>query len=309
MVNVVLDGAARLRMRAPSRAENGRMGGEEQRMTLNVNTNSAALAALAALNQTTDNLATVNAQVSTGLAVAKSKDNPSVYAVAQSQRSDIQALSAVTDGLNRAQSISGVALSAGQTVSNLLNTLKGEALSATETSLDSASLTVLNSSFQSTLKQIQQTISSATFSGANLLDGSLTAGIGFMANADATATITLTGLNLSLGGSTIAVPANANISTLSNASAMLSLIESSVTNVNSALSNLGVQSSQLDAHSSFVTTLSDALTVGVGGLVDADVAAESARLAALQVQQQLGAQSLSIANQAPSVILSLFQGH
>jgi len=278
-------------------------------MTLNVNTNSAALAALAALNQTTDNLATVNAQVSSGLAVSDSKDNPSVYAVAQSQRADIQALSAVTDGLNRAQSISDVAISAGQTVSNLLNSLKSEALSATDASLDTASLSALNANFRSTLEQIQQTVSSASFSGANLLDGSLTAGLGFMANANATATITLNGLNLTLGGSTLTVPASANISTTSNASTVLSLVESSVANVNAALASLGAQSGQIAAHSSFVTTLSDALTTGVGGLVDADVAAESARLTALQVQQQLSVQSLSIANQTPSIILSLFQAH
>ncbi len=278
-------------------------------MTLNVNTNSAAMAALAALNQTTDTLATVNAQVSSGLKVASSKDNPSVYSVAQSQRSDIQALSAVTDGLNRAQSISDVAISAGQTVSNLLNSLKSEALSATDTSQNTASLAALNANFQSTLQQIQQTVSAATFGGSNLLDGSLTSGIGFMANADATSTITLTGLNLTLGGPTITVPPGSNVSTTTAASSMLTLVESSVANVNSALASLGAQSSQVSAHASFVTTLSDALTVGVGGLVDADVAAESARLTALQVQQQLGAQSLSIANQTPSIILSLFQGH
>jgi len=278
-------------------------------MTLNVNTNSAALAALAALNQTTDNLATVNAQVSSGFAVANSKDNPSVFSVAQSQRANIQALTAVTDGLNRAQSISDVGVSAGQSVSNLLNSLKTEALSATDGSLDTASLTALNANFQSTLEQIQQTVSAATFSGANLLDGSLTAGLGFMANANATSTITLTGLNLSLGSSTLTVPANANISTTTNASAVLTLVESSITNVNAALASLGAQTSQVAAHASFVTTLSDALTIGVGGLVDADTAAESARLTALQVQQQLGAQSLSIANQTPSIILSLFQGH
>jgi flagellin len=278
-------------------------------MTLNVNTNSAALAALAALNKTTDNLTTVNAQVSSGLAVSDSKDNPSVYAVAQSQRADIQALSAVTDGLNRAQSISDVAVSAGQTVSDLLSSLKSEALSATDGSLGTASLTALNANFQSTLEQIQQTVSSATFSGANLLDGSLTAGLSFMANANATSTITLTGLNLSLGGSTLTVPASANISTTTSASAVLTLVENSITNVNAALASLGAQSGQVAAHASFVTTLSDALTTGVGGLVDADVAAESARLSALQVQQQLGVQSLSIANQTPSIILSLFQAH
>jgi flagellin len=278
-------------------------------MTLNVNTNSAALAALTALNQTTDSLTTVNNQVSSGLAVSVSEDNPAVFAIAQSQRADIQALSAVKDGLNRAQSISDVAVSAGQTVSSLLNTLKTAALNATDASLTSSSISAYNATFQATLEQIKQTVSSATFTGANLLDGSLTAGISFMANASATSSITVSGLNLTLGSSTITVPANANISTLTNANSVLSLVESSITNVNSALAGLGAQSSQLANHASFVTTLSDSLTTGVGGLVDADVAAESARLTALQVQQQLGVKSLSIANQTPSIILSLFQGH
>jgi flagellin len=103
------------------------------------------------------------------------------------------------------------------------------------------------------------------------------------------------------------VAANANISTISNASAALTLVESSITKVNAALANLGAQTNQISTHASFVTTLSDSLTTGVGSLVDADVAAESARLTALQVQQQLGVTSLSIANQTPSIILSLFQ--
>lgn len=278
-------------------------------MTLSVNTNSAALAALAALNRTTDDLAATNGRVSSGLKIQQAKDNASVFAVAQSQRADVRALSAVTDGLNRAQSISDLAISAGQSVSDLLNTLKSRALSATDNSLDATSRSALNTDFQSLLQRIQQTVSQAGFDGANLLDGSLTGGLGFIASADASASITLTGKNFSLGGPTITVPSNADISTVTNAATVLSLVESSITNVNGAVADIGAQSDQITAHNSFVGKLSDSLTTGVGNLVDADVAAESARLTALQVQQQLGAQSLSIANQSSSVILSLFQSH
>ncbi|MDP9102832.1 MAG: flagellin [Pseudomonadota bacterium] len=277
-------------------------------MTLSVNNNSSALAALAALNRTSADLAATNAQVSSGHKVGASKDNASIYAVAQSQRADIQALSAVTDGLNRAQSISDVGISAGQSVSDLLNTLKTKVLSATDPGLDASSRAALNTDFKSLLQRISQTIQAASFDGSNLLDGSLSSGLGFIASADASASITLTGLNLSLGGSTITVPANADISTVTNASAVLSLVASSISNVNSAVANLGAQSDQIVAHNSFVGKLADSLTVGVGNLVDADIPAESARLSALQVQQQLGAQSLSIANQGPSVLLSLFKG-
>lgn len=276
-------------------------------MTLNVNSNSAAVAALQALNNTTDQLAVTNARVSSGLQVAAAKDNPSVYAVAQSQRADIANLIPVTDGLNRAQSISDVAVAAGQSVSDLLNTLRQKVLSATDTTNDPTTQSALNADVQSTLKQIQQTISSATFNGANLLDGSSPAGFKFIANADATASLTLTSQNLSLGGSIITLTAGSSVATTTLASNLLTLVDASIANTNAAVANIGSQNSQISAHASFITTLSDSLTKGVGGLVDADVAAESARLTALQVQQQLGAQSLSIANQSSSVILSLFK--
>jgi len=278
-------------------------------MTLNVNTNSAALSALANLNTTTNNLTTVTGEISSGFAVADAKDNPAVYTIAQQQRADIQNLKSVTEGLNRAQSISDVAVSAGGSVSDLLNTLKSDALAATDQSLDTTSLDALNSNFQAILEQIQQTVSAASFNGDNLLDGSLTSGLSFMANADASSSITLTGMNLALGGTTISVPSNGDISTPTAASQMLTLVESSITNVNAGLAALGAQSSQVTAHASFVSLLSDSLTTGVGDLVDADVAAESARLTALQVQQQLGAQVLSIANQMPQTILQLFSAH
>ena len=277
-------------------------------MTLSVNGNSAALAALAALNRTTDDLAATNTRVASGIKVAAAKDNASVYAVAQSQRADVRALSAVTDGLNRAQSISDVAISAGQSVSDLLNILKEKALAATDSTLDATSRAALNSDFQSTLQRIAQTISAASFDGSNLLDGTLTGGLPFIASADASASITLVGQNFSLGGSTITVPGTGDIATQTNASAMLALAASSIANVNSAIANLGAQSDQVVAHTSFVGKLSDSLTIGIGNLVDADVAAESARLTALQVAQQLGAQGLSIANQTPQIILSLFKG-
>lgn len=276
-------------------------------MTLSVNNNSAAMAALAVLSRTTDDLAATNQRVSSGLKVGQAKDNASVFAVAQSQRADMQALSSVTDGLNRARSISDVAISAGQSVSALLNTLRDKALAATDASLDATSRAALNTDFQATLQRITQTVSAASFDGSNLLDGSLTGGLPFIASADATASITLTGQDFSLGGATITVPANGDISTQAGASSMLALVQSSITNVNASIANLGAQSDQITAHNSFIAKLSDSLKVGVGNLVDADIAAESARLTALQVQQQLGAQSLSIANQTPSIILSLFK--
>jgi len=276
-------------------------------MTLSVNSNASALAVLAALNNTTGQLATTESQVSSDLKVAQAKDNPTIYSLAQQQRNDISSLGAVTDGLNRAQSISDVAVSAGQAISDLLNQLKAKALSATDSSETTASLSALNTDFKSLLTQIQTAVSSASFEGVNLLDGSQSSGVRFMATADGTGFITLSGENLSLGGSLLTVTAGASIATNTSATNVLAQIESSITNVNAAVATIGSQSNQVTSHASFVAKLSDTLTTGVGNLVDADVAAESARLTALQVQQQLSAQTLSIANQQPSLILTLLQ--
>jgi len=277
-------------------------------MTLSVNSNASALSVLAALNKATDDLSTTQSQVSSGLKVASAKDNAAVYAVAQQQRADISALGAVTDGLNRAQSISDVAVTAGQSISDLLNQVKAKVLSATDPSEDASSLSALNTDFQSLLKEIQQAVSSASFEGVNILDGSQTNGVRFLSSADGSSFITLSTQNFSLGGSIITLSAGASIATVTQATNVLSQVESSIANVNTSVATIGAQSNQVNAHASFVSKLSDTLTTGVGNLVDADEAAESARLTALQVQQQLATQSLSIANQQPSLILSLLKG-
>ena len=113
---------------------------------------------------------------------------------------------------------------------------------------------------------------------------------------------------MSLGGSIITMPAAASITTVTLATTVLARLDASIGNVNQALGNLGSQAKQVEAHYAFVSKLTDVLETGVGNLVDADLAKESARLQALQVQQQLGAQALSIANQAPQIVLQLFQG-
>ena len=277
-------------------------------MVLSVNSNQSALAVLTALNNTNNQLGATQARVASGLKIGVAADNPAVYATAQQQRADISALGAVSDGLSRAQSISDVAVSAGQSISDLLNQLKAKVLTAVDPDTDAASLAATNTDYKSLLSEIQQAISSASFEGANLLDGSQGSGMKFMATADATGFVTLSSQNLSLGGSIITLTAGSSISTITAANAILSQLESSIANVNAAVATIGAQSNQVSNHASFVSKLSDTLTTGVGNLVDADEAAESARLTALQVQQQLGAQSLSIANNQPSLILSLLKG-
>ncbi len=275
-------------------------------MTTSVHTNTSALIALQNLNKTNDQLADVQGRVNTGLKVQGAKDNASVWAIAQGQRADVGALGAVKMSLDRATSITDVALAAGETVSDLLNQLKEKVVAAKDASLDTAARNALNADYKAIVKSIRDAISNAEFDGANILDGSV-ASIRFIANADADSFITLQAKNLSLGGAILEVAATSSINTLTNATAALTALQDSITQVNAALGEIGSQAKQIEQHNTFVSKLMDSLETGIGNLVDADLARESARLQALQVQQQLGAQALSIANQAPQIILSLFR--
>jgi flagellin len=276
-------------------------------MSISVHTNKSALTALQNLNKTNDDLANVQERVNTGLKIANAKDNAAVWAIAQGQRADIGALGAVKMSMERANSIAQVSMAAGETVSDLLVQLKEKVVSAMDSSLAPASRTALDSDFKALLNQITQVVNNSTFDGANLFTGA-GGNIQFIANADATSRLTLSTRTLALGGSNITIPATASITSVAIATTVLARLDASISNVNQALGNLGSQAKQIEAHTNFVSKLTDVLTAGVGNLVDADLASESAKLQALQVQQQLGAQALSIANSAPQIILQLFRG-
>jgi len=277
-------------------------------MTLSVNTNVAAMVALQNLGTTSRQLDVTQNRVSTGLKVTGAKDNAAVYAIAQGMRSDVGALAAVTSSLNRAKSITDVALAAGESISDLLVQMKEKVIAANDASIDTAARNILNEDFRQLRSQITTIVQNAKFDGANLINGSLTSGIEMLADADATSSITLVPENLSVGGSIITIQNTTNLSTLASASTALQLVNASLQNTSSALARMGSIGKKVDAHIVFVGKLSDSLVGGIGNLVDADMATESARLQALQIKQQLGAQAVSIANSAPQVILSLFRG-
>ena len=275
-------------------------------MTISVQNNSAALTALQNLNRANDQLANVQQEISTTLSVSQPKDNPAVWATAQGQKVDIDGLAAVTQSLNRASSISDVALSAGQSVVDLLNKIKQDVLSAQDSQLDTAGRQALNNDFKGLLQRITTTLQNASFDGANLLDGS-GGDLRFLATADATQSVTLPAQNLSLGAGIITLTAMSAFNSTQAASAMMTQVDASIANVTSALADIGDQAKLVSAHHTLVQNLSDVLTQGMGDLINADTEADSARLAALQIQQQLSGQSLNVANSMPSVLLSLFR--
>ena len=276
-------------------------------MTISVHTNKSALVALQNLNSTNDKLDTAQARISTGLKIANAKDNAAVWSIAQDQRADIGALAAVKMSLDRATSVGEVTMTAGESVSDLLVQLKEKVVAAMDTSLDTSARTALDSDFKSILRQIGQVTQNAAFDGANILNGTLTQNIRFLANADASAFVTLSVHDMTLSGSIITLAVASSIGSATIATTVMARVNASLANVNAALGDIGAQAKQIEAHNKFVSKLTDVLTQGVGNLVDADLAKESAHLQALQVQQQLGAQALSIANSAPQIILSLFR--
>ena len=275
-------------------------------MSFSVITNNGANTALEYLTATQGQLNQTQNAINSGLKVADARDNGAVFAIAQNQRAAVAGYTSVINSINNGTSSIDVALSAGQSISDLLIQLKTAALSASDSSLDTASRQALNANFTALRDQITTIVKNATFNGFNLVDGSTTQ-ITALASSDGTRRITTAAQNLSLSGSIVTLKSTATISTQSKASTLVATIQTSLTNVNSALAKLSSGAAKFSIQATFAQKLSDTLTQGIGNLVDANMAQESAQLQALQVRQQLGIQALSIANQSPQSILSLFR--
>ena len=266
-----------------------------------INTNAGAMVALQNLNKTNMQLEQVQARINTGLAVSSAKDNGGIFAIAQSMRADVAG-----NSIDLAVSSVDVALAAGEAISDLLIEMKEKSLAAADTSLDTASRTALNEDFKALRDQIGKIASNAEFNGTNMIKNGGDA-VSALANADGSSTISVAAEDFSLTGSKITISATSSFGSAAAADTIASQLGTSLDNLNASLARLGTGSKSLEIHKTFVGKLSDALTKGIGNLVDADLAQESAKLQALQVKQQLGIQALSIANSAPSTILGYFR--
>ncbi|WP_138379951.1 flagellin [Luteithermobacter gelatinilyticus] len=280
-------------------------------MAFSVNTNAGALFALQNLNSTNSSLDTVQNRINTGLKVASAKDNAAVFAIAQGQRADLAGLESVKSSLDRATSSVDVALAAAEAVSDLLIQLKEKATAATDPGADADARTALNDEFQNLLSQIDTVVNNAEFNGVNavktgganiqalvaLPTGANTAG-------DYSITVTATDISASNG---LDLTSGLAITTAGGASGALAKITAAESTLNTFLSKLGAGAKRVEIQRTFTNKLADQIEVGIGNLVDADLARESANLQSLQVKQQLGLQALSIANQAPGTVLSLFR--
>jgi len=273
---------------------------------VSINTNVGAMVALQNLNKTNNDLQSTQNRINTGLKVAGAKDNGAIYAIATQQRADVASLGAVTDSLDRAKSAVDVALSAGESIADMLTQMKEKALAASDTTLGTVSRQALNEDFKALRDQISKTVNNASFNGVNLIKGGAD-DITPLANADGSSTLTVAAQDLSLTGSNITLSVGSAFTSATEAKTISDAVDASIANVSAALGRLGTSSKALEAHTSFVSKLIDSMEAGIGNLVDADMAKESAKLQALQTKQQLGVQALSIANQAPTIVTRLFQ--
>jgi len=285
-------------------------------MAMSVNTNTGAMAALQALNSTSKGLATVQSRINSGMNVSSTKDDSAAFTIAQKLRGDLGGLKAVTSSLSRAKSVTDVAVAGAEQISDVVNQMKTLAKQASDEGVDQASRDAYNKDFTALRDQITTIVNSSEFNGTNLLKtsggkvsalqslGSATSGGAYVAD---TLTVENQTMDLATAGSTTVVGKDSQINTAQTAKDMVGALDTLSKGISTKLSDLGSASRKIDAQTTFASKLSDAIEGGIGNLVDADLAKESAKLQALQVKQQLGVQALSIANQAPQTVTSLFR--
>ena len=303
-------------------------------------TNMSAMSAVASLTATQKALATTQNQISTGLKVSTASDNGAYWSIATGMRSDVGALGAVSDSLNLGTSVVSVAAQAISSSIDVLNQMKDQVLTAQTAGVDQGTI-------DTQLKQLQIQLrayaNSATFNGVNLLTYTSTTNVvtSFSRDTQDNVSVGVTDVALSsslyggvgtqggttTGGVLDSIPTTAftladgttgtatqsidDLTTSGMSADALQTesaqIDAAITKLTSFASTLGSTQTNLASQGTFTSTLSDSITTGVGSLVDADMNEASTRLNALQTQQQLGIQSLSIANANSQLILKLFQ--
>ena len=271
-------------------------------MGLSINTNVGAFVALQQLTKTTNQLENTQLRITTGLRVNGPKDDASNFAIATRLRGDIKGIESVKVALATGDSIVNTAISAGKSIADLLTDMKAKVVQANQAGLDAASRTALNNDFTALRDQLTTIVASAEFNNTNLITtGASTLTV--LSTVDGS-TKTVSAQAMDIG--TLGIAAD-NLTSSSGALTALTNINSAINSVADKLAALGSSSKRIEIQSEFTQQLVDILKEGVGNLVDADLAEESAALQALQIKQQLGVQALAIANSGPQSILALFQ--
>ena len=281
-------------------------------MSNSIITNPEAFVALRNLERTNEKLSKTQERLSTGLKVTSATDDASNFAIAQGVRGDVRALGAITQGLNNSKGIGEIALAGVTAISDLLQDIRQKLTELANGGLTTAQRVIVKADFDKLMSQAYGFVSNSNFNGRNLLISDAT-NVNTISNLNGT-NLTLTArsgsnsgvthLIRSLAGATLGTTGAATdaVNAQSVIAAQYSALE---TEINTSLGALGAEIRALKFQTDFLTTVNDSTEIGLGNIVDADLARESAELTALQVRQQLGVQVLGIANQQPQILLNL----
>ncbi len=299
-------------------------------MSSSLLTNNAAMTALLSLNMTQQTLATYEKQVSTGLKISSAADNASYWSIATSMSSQTSALGAVSNALSESGSmLSTMSAALTQSIS-IMDNIQNDLVTAQQPGTD---LTKVQTDIQTQQQMLLSIGSSATFNGQNMLSTSggtvnlvssydSTNGISYISVDTTSTALFAPGSNsssaagagvLDKAGGSYAAASILSLSvtaagvTTGDISNMLNDVQTALKSIELAASTIGADSTNVTDQQNFVSNLSTSLTSGVGALIDADMNQASTKISALQVQQQLGVQALSIANSNTQMILKLFQ--
>ena len=283
--------------------------------TSSILTNMSAMSAVQNLTATEKALATTQNQISTGLSVSSAQDNAAYWSIATNMRTQNNDLTTVSSSLNLGASVLGTATAALNSMLTVLQTIQADVVSAQTSGTGSTDIQTEITQLQS---QLSNSVSAASFNGVNLLDGSSTGGASFVSSVTGsgasvqTQFLSVAGYDFSSASNTAGLDGvgtmNVAGATSGALAAMLTQVGTAINNVKTASEVIGSTASNITTQSTFVSALADSITTGIGSLVDADMNEASTRLNALQTQQQLGVQALSVANQNSQIILKLFGG-
>ncbi len=279
-------------------------------------TNNGAMVALQTLRGINSALDTTQNEISTGKTINTAKDNAALWTISKVMESDVAGFKAVSDSLSLAKGAVTNAREAAETVGKLIEQIKDKIIAAQDGNQDRATL---QKDIVALRDQITSAVGASQFSGTNLVNGSVTSPFKALASLDraggaVTASyidVVLTNTNLSATGHASMVALHAvDVTTITDAASAQAFLTTAETAQKTALDAAGIfgtAGKRIEIQSAFISKLSDSMTSAIGAVIDTNMEEASARLKALQTQQQLGVQSLSIANNAPQTLLSLFR--
>lgn len=279
-------------------------------MSLNsVNTNAGAIIALQSLNITSSQLAATQKQISTGYRVADATDDGAAYAVAQRVRSDVGALTSANQQLGNVQGLLSTTLAGLNHASDTLNALNEVVVKLADGNTQGSQRSQYQAQYNTLVSQIKNYFNGATYNGKTLI-GNVGQTTGYGSTAVVQDQIRTTYGIAAFSANAVYTALHTAPAAQTTAQAFLTAggkLTKQINTIANELNSFGATSNYVTAQISYNSDKIDALNTGLGSLIDADLAKESAQLQSLQIRQQLGTQALSMANQAPQTLLSLFK--